>query len=408
MGPSVGSNDPEDSDMQQVSHDAPERTMPRSTPATKRRRSLRIADSAVVIALIASYATSGGAVGIHATVSLAFTAAVGWHFWLHRKWFKSVTKRLSKKRSKQSRMSALVNVTIAGELTLAIALGIVAWLGPRSLSGPHAVMANIMVGIAAVHVVLNARQLKALIRRRSIVVDRRFRGSADSAQSGYAAGRAASFAEGIVEVRLHRPAPLEEDLLVEVDAEEQVTVVDGSDIVMEVRPNAEILVEVPASSEVIDEIFARGPVAASQDDERPHCFGCSLQRQDGLGVATLPVGTTGIWGTTWTPDRSLPSTDEFINDEIVWAALDCPGSFAASDPSGRPPGITGFPALKAMTVEIREKVRVGEQFAVLGWKLEHSDSTIGCGVAIVDRTHRVKAYAHLIYVIADDHQAHGR
>jgi hypothetical protein len=33
---------------------------------------------------------------------------------------------------------------------------------------------------------------------------------------------------------------------------------------------------------------------------------------------------------------------------------------------------------------------------------------VDCGVAIIDRDHRVKAYAHLTHVIADDHQAHGQ
>jgi hypothetical protein len=405
---SVAANNSKDVDMQQVTQDAPERATAKSAPAAKRRRSLRIADSALVTTLIASYATSGGAVAIHATVSLVFTAAVGWHFWLHRKWFKSVKKRLAKTRTTRSRRSATINVLIFGELTLAIVLGIVAWLGPRSLSGPHAVLANIMVGIAIVHIALNARQLKALIRRRSINIDRRFRGSPVAAQGGYAAGKAASFLEGTVEVQFNGPTPLDQDLSVEVDDEERVTVLDGSDVVMEVSPDASVLVEIPADNELIDAIFSRGPVETSGDHERPHCFGCSLDRHDGLGIATLPIGATGIWGTTWTPGASLPSTGDFVDDEIVWAALDCPGSFAASDPSGRLEGVTGFPSLKAMTVEIREKVRIGEQLAVLGWRVNQTGSVVDCGVAIVDRDHRVKAYAHLTHVIADDHQAHGQ
>jgi hypothetical protein len=388
--------------------EASERPKSSSTVATKRRRSLRIADTAVVIGLIASYATSGGNTEVHAAVSLVWTAAVGWHFWIHRKWFKSLGPRLSKKRSLRSRGSALVTAVIAFELTAAIAFGIVAWLGPRSLSGLHAVLANVMVVIAVIHVLFNTRQLKALIRRRSTVIDRRFRGSADSAQSGYAAGKAASHAEGTVKVEIRGPAPVEQELLVEIDPEEHVTVLHGSHVVMEASPDTELTIAVPASADVIDEIFARGPVTAAQHQDRPHCFGCSLEREDGLGIATRPVGTTGIWGTTWTPDESLPSTDGFVDDEILWAALDCPGSFAASDPSGRPPGVTGSPSLEAMTVQIREKVRVGEQLAVMGWTLAHSDSTVDCGTAIVDRTGRVKAYAHLCHSIADDNSPHGQ
>ncbi len=223
-----------------------------------------------------------------------------------------------------------------------------------------------------------------------------------------AAGKGASHAEGTVKVELRRPALVEQELLVEIDPEERVTVFHGSDVIMEATPDAELSIEIPASDDVIEQIFARGPVTAARHQDRPHCFGCSVEREDGLGIATRPIGTTGIWGTTWTPDESLPSTDGFINDEILWAALDCPGSFAASDPSGRPPGVTGSPSLEAMTVQIREKVRVGEQLAVMGWTLSHSDSTVDCGTAIVDRTGRVKAYAHLCHSIADDNTPHGQ
>jgi hypothetical protein len=111
----VVSNVPKNTDTQQLTQQAAERPTARLATASTRKRSLRIADSTVVIGLIASYATSGGAVGIHATVSLAFTAAVGWHFWLHRTWFKSVAKRLSKKRSRKSRRSAFITVLIAIE-----------------------------------------------------------------------------------------------------------------------------------------------------------------------------------------------------------------------------------------------------------------------------------------------------
>ncbi len=386
---------------------APKRPTSNSTVAAKRRRSLRIADTAVVVGFVASYFTTSS-VGLHAVVSLLWTAAVGWHFWIHRKWFNSLAKRLSKKRSNRSRGSALVNVVIAIELTGAVAFGIAAWLGPRSLKDLHSLLANILVAVAIVHLASNVKQLKALIRRRSTVIDRRFRGSADSAQSGYAAGRAASHAEGTVKVDLLDQAPVEQELVVEIDSEERVTVFDGSDVVIEAAPAAELTLEVPASVDVIEEIFTRGPVVGTQRQDRPHCFGCSLEREDGLGIATRQIGTTGIWGTTWTPDESLPLADGFVSDEVLWAALDCPGSFAASDPSGRPAGATGSPSLETMTVEIREKVRVGEQLAVVGWTLSYSGSTVDCGSAIIDKTGRIKAYAHLSHSISDANTPHGQ
>jgi hypothetical protein len=263
--------------------------------------------------------------------------------------------------------------------------------------GPHAVLANILVAVTIIHVVLNLKQLKTLVRRRSITIEARFRGSADSAQRGYAAGAAAALTEGSVEVRFRQPVPLDRDLLTEAVSDEEIGVFSGSDLVMEVNQSDELSIDIPVDDDVIDAIFARGAVVSHDGQEHDHCFGCSLTRSDGLGIATRPVGATGVWGTTWTPDQSLPSTDGFVNDEIVWAALDCPGSFAASEPSNETSAHPKVPSLRAMTVQIREHVRVGEPFAILGWRVDRSDEAVECGVAIVDKARHVKAYAHLSY-----------
>lgn len=384
-----------------------ERPASASTVAARRRRSVRAADSAVVVGLVVSYFTSS-VVTLHAIVSLLWAAAVGWHFWLHRKWFKSLARRLSKKRSWRSRSSAYATVVIAVELTAVVAFGIAAWLGPRGLKGLHGTLGNILLAIAAIHIASNIRQLKALVRRRTTVIDPRFRGSADSAQGGYAAGTAVSDVEGIFKVELREPVPVEQELLVDTDAEEQVTVFHGADVIMTAHPEPELDIEIPASAEVIAEIFTRGAQKPTHAQQRSQCFGCSSQRADGLGINPAPVGTTGIWGTTWTPGASLPSADGFVKPEVVWAALDCPGSFAAADPAGRPPGIAGSPALEEMTVEIRDKVRVGEQLVVLGWTLTHSDSGVDCGTAIVDRAGHIKAYARLCHSISVSNKLHGQ
>ncbi len=383
--------------MQQIAKTRTRQESTSSNPAARRRISLRIADSLVVIGIVASYATSGRAIWIHATVGLVFTALVAWHFWLHRAWFKSAKKRLAKNRSRKSRRSAFVTVLIAVELTIAITLGIAAWLVTGLLSGPHTFFANALIVITVLHVILNLKQLKVLIRRRSIVVDRRFRGSKNEAQSGYAAGEAGSFAEGTAQVVFTGPVPLDKVLTVEVDPQEHLTVLDGSQVVMEVTPNSELQIGIGFDNHIVDEVFARGPVSSPGHSHTAHCFGCSLERSDGLGITTMPIGESGMWGTTWTPHESLPSTGEFVNDEIVWAALDCPGSFAAAGSSLGTTGLTELAALTSMTVQIKEPVRIGEEVAVIGWNSQRSNEWTGCGVAIVDRDHRIKAQAHLTY-----------
>lgn len=377
-----------------------------STTASKRRRSLRIADSLVVVGLVVSYLTSSSVL-LHALVSLSWSAAVGWHFWLHRKWFKSLARRLARGRSRKSRASAFVTAAISVELSAVVIFGVVAWLGPRSLKGFHGTLGDILLAVAVAHILLNLRQLTALVRRRSTVIDRRFRGASTSAQRGYAAGKAASHTQGAAKVEFLASTPVEQELQVEIDSEERVTIFHGPNAVMEACPDDDFTMTVPASSDIIEKVFARGPVEATRTTGRPHCFGCSQERGDGLGITTTPVGASGIWGSTWTPDETLPSTGGFVDDEVIWAALDCPGSFVATSPTGTSAEATGSPSLDAISVQILERVRIGEQLAVVGWTLSREDSGVDCGTAVIDRRGEIKAYAHLCLSISDANTPHG-
>jgi hypothetical protein len=65
----------------------------------------------------------------------------------------------------------------------------------------------------------------------------------------------------------------------------------------------------------------------------------------------------------WVLDESLTNGDGVVRPEFVWAALDCPGYFAAEDKAG-------LALLGRMAATIKRPVHAGERLIVTGWPIE--------------------------------------
>ena len=90
----------------------------------------------------------------------------------------------------------------------------------------------------------------------------------------------------------------------------------------------------------------------------PHCFVCGYARaqDDGLHIHAGPV-RDGVVAGVWVP------REDTVGEEFVWAALDCPGAYAA--------GIFGRGALVLgrLAADVRRVPVAGEHCVVLGWSL---------------------------------------
>lgn len=189
----------------------------------------------------------------------------------------------------------------------------------------------------------------------TITVDRRFRGPDDSGNGGYVAGRVAAQLEpGPVTVTLRVPPPLARPLeLIRSDGGVRLTA--GDVLVAEAVAHAD------------DALPAVDPVPA--DDARataehfgghrqhpfPHCFVCGPARAPGDGLRLEP-GRLGDGRTAcvWSVAADLAGRPEF-----VWAALDCPGGWAAPI-EGRPM------VLGRMTAQVVATPEAGEDVVVMG------------------------------------------
>lgn len=174
----------------------------------------------------------------------------------------------------------------------------------------------------------------------SIVIASRFRGPTTSGNGGYTAGLVAArliddAGPQAVTVTLRLPPPLERELAVG-PAGTGIVVTDGADLVAEAAlapPEDAVVLDdavVPAvPTETAREISASYP--GFHQHPFPECFVCGPAREPGDGLrlfpGRLPDGRTAcVWDV---------APDVAGRPEFVWAALDCPGGWAAPI-EGRP------------------------------------------------------------------------
>ena len=184
----------------------------------------------------------------------------------------------------------------------------------------------------------------------------RFNGPPESANGGYACGVIAGrVPAGLVEVTLLRPPPLDTALLVEQAGPTYEVRPAGGDVVAVAKPVDEPVEAVPP---VLDIPADAAPALADANHPFRSCFTCGPDRDpgDGLRIFAKRIPGQSILADLWTPDESLADDDGAVRPEIVWAALDCPGGWAAF---ARIPG--GVAVLGRMTAHIERVPRVGER-----------------------------------------------
>ena len=225
-----------------------------------------------------------------------------------------------------------------------------------------------------------------------LVIDRRFCGPPDSGNGGYSAGRLAAVLDGPVEVRLRRPPPLERELDVVGDGDDAV-LLDGDAEVARARP-AELELTVPAPPSFEQARAVEGQCKAFDNHPFPGCFVCGPDRHaDGLCIFPGPVEDQVA--ATWTPEAELVAADGRVRPEFLWAALDCPGSFALTPEPGK------WMVLGSFTVAIDRRPEAGERLVVTGWDRGRDGRKLLAGTALFNEAGECLARARAIWVEID-------
>ena len=219
----------------------------------------------------------------------------------------------------------------------------------------------------------------------TVTIDLRYRGPLRSANGGYACGLVGSRIGSAAEVTLRLPPPLERPLTIRRDGE-RLLLEDGGLLVAEAAPG-DPGIEPPSPPEPAAAATAAEGVGAFGPPEFAECFVCGT-RDDGSGLGIHPglvPGRDGLVATTWTAHDVSP--------EVIWAAIDCPGAYAAGDP-GR-----GEVVLGRMTARIDRLPEKGEPCVVVGWPLGEDGRKLFAGTALYGRDGAPLAVARQVWIL---------
>ena len=209
-----------------------------------------------------------------------------------------------------------------------------------------------------------------------ITITKRFCGPPDSGNGGYVSGMIARYVDGVAEVTLRKPPPLDQSMSVEQDGDTVRLMLD-TDCIAEAKPSA-LELNIPQSPTFAEAENAVQRYTGFEDHAFPTCFVCGPDREEGdaLRIFAGSVGSDGTVAAPWTPHASLADDGGNVSSEYVWAALDCPGAFAV----GRFNEIVVV--LGRLTVEQYRPVACGEPHIATAWPIAHEGRKYFAGTAV--------------------------
>jgi hypothetical protein len=226
---------------------------------------------------------------------------------------------------------------------------------------------------------------------KTLTIDHRYSGPPASANGGYACG-AFVVAAGIdLKIRLLAPPPLDAAMTLSVSEGGEWQLSSSAGPVALGTP-ARLALEVPAPPPYVQAVWASQHYPGFNYHPFPDCFVCGPHRRRGDGLRIFPGALeTGIVAAPWLPAEGLDAGDGKVAAEFHWAALDCPGYFAAC--AGRRTMVLG-----EMHAHVDRRVHVGESCTVIGWKLGSEGRKHYAGTAIFDQDGELCARARATWI----------
>jgi hypothetical protein len=228
----------------------------------------------------------------------------------------------------------------------------------------------------------------------ALAIAKRFCGPPSSANGGYFCGLVAGLSSETLTVRLMKPPPLDTPL----DAQQPdggIVVRQGVDVVVAQARLAEPLVlETPVPPSYLEALDASVRYPGFTEHPFPTCFVCGPHRQrgDGMRVFAGPVNGRPVFAAPWVPDASLDRGDGKVRAEFMWAAMDCPGCFAANK-TGR-----GTWLLGEFTAHVDRCVHIEEPCRVVAWHIGSKGRKHEAGTALFDEDGELCGRAKAVWI----------
>ncbi|MEO6470280.1 MAG: hypothetical protein ABIR57_00535 [Aeromicrobium sp.] len=197
---------------------------------------------------------------------------------------------------------------------------------------------------------------------KTITIDPRFNGPDHTGNGGYVCGLIAGQLKGPESPRtasLRLPPPLGVPLIWD-QGDGYATLLASPGVVVGTATPGTFKDEVLASPTLAQAQAGTEAYPGFHNHPFNHCFTCGTAREegDGLRLFTGPISDSTV-AAPWSPHEAFGEEDGSIGVPIMWAALDCPGGWAAD--------FTLHPiVLGRMTAEIYRRPVVGEQCLSIG------------------------------------------
>ena len=216
---------------------------------------------------------------------------------------------------------------------------------------------------------------------RDVIIATQFRGPPNSGNGGYVGGLLAGAIAGTVTAVLRAPVPLEAPLILIEEEGATRLMSPAGDLIGEGRGgDAADLPEPPPPPSLTAAQAAAKTFIGFARPFHPVCFTCGDRLEEGFGlrvfVGQLEGAGEGVVAGAWTPNEAFADDDGLTRLEVVWAALDCPGSVAWVVQGG------GGGLLGTMSAEVLRRPAAGEACIVMGWPIERSGRKSLSGTAL--------------------------
>lgn len=226
---------------------------------------------------------------------------------------------------------------------------------------------------------------------KDVIIDRRFRGPANSGNGGYVCGLLAQAFDQPCEVTLKSPPPLDTPLQLH-RYDDRADLCQGSQIIATAQA-AEVDLTAPDAPSLE---LAQDAVTRFVDADKhilPECFVCGPHRThgDGLRIFTGPVHDQDLVAAPWVPAAEFANSEGQVQDIFLWSALDCPSYFSLRQPEM-------LALLGRMKAQIITLPKPGEELIAAAWCTGQDGRKYFADSALFDRNGKLLAKAQTIWI----------
>ncbi len=228
----------------------------------------------------------------------------------------------------------------------------------------------------------------------SICIETVFRGPPTSGNGGYVAGMFAKHLHHDSEVMLLKPPPLETDLKIK-NENELSWLMSGEEQIAKATKIKFPDFEIPAAPSFEEAVEASKDSPSISLSEKIDCFVCSMKRKQGEGLRIFAgaIGRDNMVAAPWYPYESLADEKGIIKEEFIWAALDCPGAFAAYAYEDAP-----FLLLGKQSAHINQQLSVKEDYIACGWHVKKDGRKHFTNTAVFSKSGEFLACANQVWI----------